>query len=35
VRTENARVAVAGFLGQDKEVKEQKFVLERLERLLM
>jgi hypothetical protein len=28
-------VAVAGFLGQDEEVKEQKFVLERLERLLV
>jgi hypothetical protein len=34
-KQENARVAVAGFLGQDEEVKEQKFVLERLERLLV
>jgi hypothetical protein len=28
-------VAVAGFLGQDEEVKEQKLALERLERLLV
>jgi hypothetical protein len=34
-KPENARVAVAGFLGQDEEVKGQKFVLERLERLLV
>lgn len=34
-KPENATVAVAGFLGQDEEVKEQKFILERLERLLM
>jgi hypothetical protein len=32
---EDARVPVAGFLGQDEEVKEQKLVLERLERLLV
>ena len=31
----DARVAVAGFLGQDEEVKEQKLALERLERLLV
>jgi hypothetical protein len=34
-KPENAGVAVAGFLGQDEEVKEQKFVLERIERLLV
>ncbi len=34
-KPEDARVAVAGFLGQDEEVKEQKLVLERLERLLV
>jgi hypothetical protein len=32
---DDARVAVAGFVGQDEEVKEQKFVLERLERFLV
>ncbi len=34
-KPEDARVAVAGFLGQDEEVKEQKLALERLERLLV
>ena len=34
-KPEDARAAVAGFLGQDEEVKEQKLVLERLERLLV
>ena len=34
-KPEDARVVVAGFLGQDEEVKEQKLVLERLERLLV
>ena len=34
-KPEDARVAVAGFLGQDEEVKEQKLALERLEGLLV
>ena len=34
-KPEDATVAVAGFLGQDEEVKEQKLALERLERLLV
>jgi hypothetical protein len=34
-KPENASVAVAGFLGQDEEVKGQKFVLEKLEKLLV
>ena len=34
-KPDGARVAVAGFVGQDEEVKEQKFVLERLERFLV
>jgi hypothetical protein len=34
-KPDDARVAVAGFVGQDEEVKEQKFVLERLERFLV
>ena len=34
-KPEDATVAVAGFLGQDEEVKEQKLVLDRLERLLV
>ena len=34
-KPEDARVAVAGFLGQDEEVKEQKLALDRLERLLV
>jgi len=33
-KPDDARVEVAGFVGQDEEVKEQKFVLERLERFL-
>jgi hypothetical protein len=33
-KPEDARVAVAGFLGQDEEVKEQKLALERLDGLL-
>jgi hypothetical protein len=34
-KPDDASVAVAGFLGQDEEVKEQKLALERLERLLV
>jgi hypothetical protein len=34
-KPEDASVAVAGFLGQDEEVKEQKLALESLERLLV
>jgi len=34
-KPEDASVAVAGFLGQDEEVKEQKLALERLERFLV
>jgi len=34
-KPQDARVAVAGFLGQDEEVQEQKLALESLERLLV
>jgi hypothetical protein len=34
-KPQDARVAVAGFLGQDEEAQEQKLALENLERLLV